>query len=126
MFCFLEGGDGHFTGDGRKALEKVFECFSAFEIVEQRLDRDAGAAKDRSSAEDLGIFDDDSHGGIVSREVGHPRAPAAKTGEKSRKRASAIPALADSRPPARRGTRPLWNRRRFLTPRPRSIHLGPQ
>jgi len=25
VFRFFEGGDGHFTGDGRKPLEKVFE-----------------------------------------------------------------------------------------------------
>ena len=69
MFGFFEGSDGHVTGDGRKPLQKVFECFSAFEIVEQRLDRYACTAKDGSPSENFRIFDDDSHDVIVSRGI---------------------------------------------------------
>lgn len=69
LFCFFESGDGHLTRDGRKPLQKVFECFSTLEIVEQRLDRDAGAAKHRGSAKNSWIFDDDSHAMIVAREI---------------------------------------------------------
>ncbi len=38
VFCFFERSDGRFTRDGGKTLQKVFECFSAFQVVEQRLD----------------------------------------------------------------------------------------
>jgi len=61
VFCFFERGDGRFTGDGGKSFQKVFECFSALQVVEERLDRDAGSAKHRSSAKNIGIFDDDTH-----------------------------------------------------------------
>jgi hypothetical protein len=37
VFCFFESSDGRFTRDGRKSLQKVFECFSALQVVEQRL-----------------------------------------------------------------------------------------
>jgi hypothetical protein len=69
VFCFFESGDGHFTRDSRKSLQKVFECFSAFQVVEEGLDGHAGSAKHRSSAENVGIFSDDAHEGIVSRVI---------------------------------------------------------
>src|SRR6266852_5092877 len=68
VFCFFESSDGHFTRDGRKPLQKVFECLSALQIVEQRLDRHARTAKHRSSTKNIRIFDNDSHGVIVSCE----------------------------------------------------------
>jgi hypothetical protein len=70
VFCFFESGDGHFTRDGGKSLQKVFECFSAFQAVEERLERHTGSAKYRSSAENIRAFDDDSHERIVSRGIG--------------------------------------------------------
>ncbi len=71
LFCFFECSDGHLTRDGRKPLQKVFECFSALQIVEQRLDRHARTAKHRSSTKNIRIFDNDSHALMVSR--GWPR-----------------------------------------------------
>jgi hypothetical protein len=67
VFCFFERSDGHLTRDGRKPIQKVFERFSALQIVEQRLDRHARTAKHRSSTKNIGIFDNDSHGVMVSR-----------------------------------------------------------
>ncbi len=67
MFCFFESSDGHLTRDGRKPLQKVFECFSALQVIEQRLDGHTRTAKHRSSAKNIGVFDDDSHEVIVSR-----------------------------------------------------------
>jgi len=52
-FCFFERSYGRFTRDGRKSLEKVFECPSAFQVVEQRLDRHSRSAKN------IPVFDDD-------------------------------------------------------------------
>ena len=69
MFCLFESGKSRFTRDGRKSLEKVFERFSAFQVVEECLDRDAGSAKHRSSAKNVGIFDDEVHERIVSRAI---------------------------------------------------------
>jgi len=73
VFCFFEGGDSRFTRDGGKSLQKVLECFSAFEVIEKRLDGHSRSAKDGSSAENIRIFDDDSHEGIVSRAHGTER-----------------------------------------------------
>ena len=68
VFCLFESGDGRFTRNGRKSLQKVFECFSAFQVVDHRLDGHAGSAKHRSSAKDIGVFDD-AHERIVSRVI---------------------------------------------------------
>lgn len=67
VFCFFESSDGGFARDSRKPLEKVFECFSALEIVEESLDGNPRSAKHWSSAKNFGIFNDDSHEAIVSR-----------------------------------------------------------
>ncbi len=69
VFCFFESSDGRFTRDGRKSLQKVFECFSALQVVEERLDGHSGSAKHGSSAKNVRIFDDDSHEIIVSRGI---------------------------------------------------------
>jgi hypothetical protein len=61
MFGFLESGDGRFTRHGRKSLQKIFESFSAFQIVEERLDGHTRSAKHRSSAKNIRISDDDAH-----------------------------------------------------------------
>jgi hypothetical protein len=70
VFCLFERSDGRFTRDGRKSLQKVFECFSAFQVVEQRLDRHSRSAKHGSSAKNIPIFDDDFHRMIVPRAWG--------------------------------------------------------
>jgi hypothetical protein len=72
MFSFFESGDRSFTRDRGKPLEKVFECLSALEIVEERLDGDPRSTEHRSSAKNIGVFDDDSHERIVSRRVERP------------------------------------------------------
>jgi len=70
VFCFFESGYGHFTRDGRKSLQKAFECFSALQVVEHRLDGHSGSAKHRSSGKNVRVFDDYSHEMIVSRAIG--------------------------------------------------------
>ncbi len=82
MFCFFESGDGHFTPNGRKSLEKVFECFSAFQVVEEGLDGHAGSAKHRGSAKNIGIFDDKAHNGLYH--VGGERAVEGQMATRSR------------------------------------------
>jgi hypothetical protein len=74
VLCFFEGGDGGCTGDGGKAIEKVLEGFSAFEVVEESLQGHTGAAEDGSSAEDVQVSDDDVHSGIVARGKSRGRA----------------------------------------------------
>jgi len=72
VFRFFESGDGRFSRDCGKSLEKIFESFSASEVIEKRLDGYARSAKNGSSAENTGIFCDDSHARVVSRAiVGH-------------------------------------------------------
>jgi len=67
VLCFFECSDGRITRDGRKTLQKVFECFSPFQVVEQRLDRHSRSAKHRSSTKNISIFDYDFHHMIVPR-----------------------------------------------------------
>jgi hypothetical protein len=64
---FFEGSDRRFARDGGKALQEVFECFAALQVVKQSLDRHSRPAKDRSSSEDIVILDDDIHDRIVPR-----------------------------------------------------------
>ena len=61
VLCFYESSDGRFARDGRKSLQKVFECFSTLEIVKERLDGHSGSAKHGSSTKNLRIFDGNSH-----------------------------------------------------------------
>jgi hypothetical protein len=72
MLCFLESGDRRFTRYSGKPLEKLFECLTAFEVVEESLDRDSCSTEHRSSAKNIWVFDDNSHERIVSRQVEHP------------------------------------------------------
>jgi len=72
VLCFLESGDSSFTRYSGKPLEKLFECLSAFEIVEEGLDGDSRSTEHRSSAKNIGVFDDNAHERIVSRQVEHP------------------------------------------------------
>jgi len=64
---FFERGDGRFARDRGKTLQEIFECFAAFQVVEQSLDRHSRPAKDRSSSEDIRILDDHIHDEIVPR-----------------------------------------------------------
>jgi hypothetical protein len=67
LFGFFESGEGGLAGDGGEAIEKVLECFSAFEVVEESLQGHTGTAEDGGSAEDVRVSDDDVHSGIVAR-----------------------------------------------------------
>jgi hypothetical protein len=67
VLCFFERSDGRITRDGGKTLQKVFERFSPFQVVEQGLDRHSRSAKHRSSAKNIPIFDYDFHRMIVPR-----------------------------------------------------------
>src|SRR6266481_5316480 len=69
VFCFFKGSNGRFTRDGGESLQKVFECFSALEVVEQRLNRHSGSVKHRTSPKNVRVFDDDSYEVIVSRAI---------------------------------------------------------
>jgi hypothetical protein len=69
VFCFLECGDSGFTRHGGKPHEKLFECLSAFQIIEESLDWDSRSTKHRSSAKNIRVFGDDSHERIVSRRM---------------------------------------------------------
>jgi hypothetical protein len=67
MLCFFKSSDGGFSRDCGKSFQKVFECFSALEVVEECLDGHPRSAKHRSSAKNIRVFDGDSHERIVSR-----------------------------------------------------------
>src|SRR5712664_1004117 len=67
LFSMLQSGDGCLARHRRKLFQKLFqkldERVSAFQIIEQILERHPGAAEDRGSAEDIRISHDDSIGG---------------------------------------------------------------
>jgi hypothetical protein len=50
LFRFFECSDCEFTRDCGKSIQKVFECFSAFEVIEKRLEGYARSAKNGGSA----------------------------------------------------------------------------
>jgi hypothetical protein len=77
VLCFLESGDSSFTRHSGKTLKKVFECFSAFEIVKESLDGDSGSAEHGRAAKNIGVFNDNPHKGILSRRAKHLSAKAA-------------------------------------------------
>jgi hypothetical protein len=52
----FQGGDGGFARNRGKVIEEFIEGFAAFQIVKKILKGHAGAAKDGSSAENLGVF----------------------------------------------------------------------
>ncbi len=68
MLRFFERSDGRFTRDRRKPLQKVLECFPAFQVVKEQLDRHSRSTKHGSPAKNLSIFDDHFHCEIVPRE----------------------------------------------------------
>ncbi len=65
MLCLFERGDGRFSRNRGKTLQKLFEGFSPFQIVEQCPDRHSRSAKHRGSAKYVPIFADDFHFKII-------------------------------------------------------------
>src|SRR3984885_14729140 len=64
MFRFFECVESRFARDRREPFQKLFQGLSSFEVVEQVLDRHSRAPKDRHSAQDLGVFNNDAIHGI--------------------------------------------------------------
>src|ERR1700722_19044379 len=64
MFRFFECVESRFARDRREPFQKLFQGFSSFEVVEQVLDRQSRAPKDRHSTQDLGVFHNDAIHGI--------------------------------------------------------------
>ena len=54
----LQGSDRHFAGDCGKTLEKFFQRFAAFQIVEQSPDRNTSSSKYRRTVENFRVSDD--------------------------------------------------------------------
>ena len=67
IFCFLERSDSRFTRNGRKPRQELLKRFSAFQVVEQRLDRHSCSAKDGRSTENIPILGYNFHHAIVPR-----------------------------------------------------------
>jgi hypothetical protein len=67
LFCFFQGSYSGFARDCGKSFQKVFECLSAFKVIEQDLDGHPSSSKDTCSAEKIGVFHDNSHEAMVSR-----------------------------------------------------------
>lgn len=65
--CHVEIGLRLLAPDGGKAVEKSFECFSGFEVVDQGLDGHTRSSKDELTAEDIGVARHDA--GSVWRTV---------------------------------------------------------
>src|SRR6267154_325537 len=63
LFSMLQSGDGCLARHRRKLFQKLDERVSAFQIIEQILERHPGAAEDRGSAKDVRVSHDDSIGG---------------------------------------------------------------
>ena len=54
--CFFERGDGGLPADSRVLLQKFIQRLPAFQIVKERLERDARAAENRFPAVDFRIL----------------------------------------------------------------------
>jgi hypothetical protein len=57
-FGMLKSAYCGISSDGGKIVEKFIERLAAFQIVQESLERHAGAAKDRRPAKNIGIADD--------------------------------------------------------------------
>jgi len=55
FFCFLKKGDDLVAPNAGKIFQKLVNRIAAFEVIDQVLDRHAGARKARRSAHDFGI-----------------------------------------------------------------------
>ena len=71
MLRFFEGGYGRFTRDCGKPLQEIFERFPSLEVIEKGLDWHSRPAENRSSAENVAVFDDYVHNLTVSRGANH-------------------------------------------------------
>jgi len=56
----LKGGNSLIPTDGREVIKKVVKPFTGLKIVDESLDRDAGAREDRGAPQDVGIRLDNS------------------------------------------------------------------
>jgi hypothetical protein len=60
---------GQFAADGGEAFEEIVEGVAVFQVVEEGLDRDAGAAKDGGAVHDFGVtYDGVLHDSIVAQD----------------------------------------------------------
>lgn len=67
VFRFFKGGQRRLARDGGEALQKIFNGFATFQVIEESLDRHSCSAEDWSSPEDIFVLDDDVHDWIVPR-----------------------------------------------------------
>src|ERR1035437_7729979 len=70
--CCFQRGDGVLPTDSRVLLQEFIQRFSAFQVIKQRLERDARAAENRFPAVNFRILDNyavrnSSHGGPPAR-----------------------------------------------------------
>ena len=61
MLGFFEDLDGEVAGDGGEAFEEVVEGVAVFEVVEEGLDGDAGAAEYGGAVHAFGV----AHDGVL-------------------------------------------------------------
>jgi len=59
-FRKLEGRDGGLSRHRGKVVQKLVQSLATFQVIQQRLERNARAAKDRSPSQDVLILNDDS------------------------------------------------------------------
>ena len=53
MLCFFECGDSRFARDCRGPIQKVFDAFSAFQVVKERLDGNSRSTEHRGPFKNL-------------------------------------------------------------------------
>jgi len=56
----FERVDCRFTRYGRKIVKKLVKSLAALDVIQERLKRNTGPAKNRCAAENLGITRDDA------------------------------------------------------------------
>src|SRR5215471_16121475 len=83
LFRFFEGSDRGFTRDRGKSLQEVLKRLSAFQVIEEGLDRYSGSTEHRSSAKNVPIFHYDIHDVIVPRAWRRSRPTSASAHERA-------------------------------------------
>jgi hypothetical protein len=58
MLGLFERSERRFPRDRGKSLQKIFQSFPTFEVIEQVLDRYSCSPKHGNSTQDPGVFDD--------------------------------------------------------------------